>query len=147
MLPFLYPLSLWERARVPDVLIPGMWALDFKIVRPFGDNGREAEHWSQNLLHPYPGNVSAIADAIKLMNYEGPESRAVVVIAYEHEPPQIDVSVLVSAFEILCRQLLSLPIGDRYSCIVKECVHPVHQRATVYGWKLAVEPRSVEGRR
>lgn len=45
-----------KTCRVPDVIIPGMWALEFKIVRPFGDNGREAEHWSQNLLHPYPGN-------------------------------------------------------------------------------------------
>ena len=87
--------------RVPDVLVPKLWALEFKIVRPFGDNGIEAEHWSQNLLHPYPGNVSAISDAFKLMRHEGDENRAIVVIGYEHEPPRIDVSVLVSAFEIL----------------------------------------------
>lgn len=31
--------------RNPDVLIPNCWALEFKIVRPFGDNGNEAEHW------------------------------------------------------------------------------------------------------
>src|SRR4051794_21757776 len=31
--------------RVPDVLVPKLWALEFKIVRPFGDNGIEAEHW------------------------------------------------------------------------------------------------------
>lgn len=43
---------------MPDVLVPNRWALEFKIVRPFGDNGIEAERWSQNLLHPYPGNVS-----------------------------------------------------------------------------------------
>ena len=53
--------------REPDVLIPGRWALEFKIVRPFGDNGKEAEHWSQNLIHPYEGNVSSIGDAIKLL--------------------------------------------------------------------------------
>src|SRR5688572_3510914 len=49
--------------RAPDVLVPNRWALEFKIVRPFGDNDVEAEHWSQNLLDPYRGNVSAIADA------------------------------------------------------------------------------------
>lgn len=65
--------------RVPDVLVPMLWALEFKIVRPFGDNGIEAEHWSQNLLHPYPGNVSAIGDALKLMRHEGEEDRAVIV--------------------------------------------------------------------
>ena len=29
--------------RIPDIYIPGNWALEFKIVRPFGDNGKEAE--------------------------------------------------------------------------------------------------------
>ncbi len=125
-----------KTCRVPDVLIPRLWALEFKIVRPFGDNGKEAEHWSQNLLHPYPGNVSAISDAYKLMRFEGAENRAVVVISYEHEPPLIDVSILV-AFEILCRQLLELPLGERHSATVKDCIHPVHQRTTVHGWKLA----------
>jgi hypothetical protein len=123
--------------RVPDVLVPKRWAMEFKIVRPFGDNGIEAEHWSQNLLHPYPGNVSAIGDALKLMHREGEETRAIIVIAYEHEPPKINASVLVSAFELLCRQLLKLPLGDRHTSIVQDCLHPVHQRATVYGWRLA----------
>ena len=44
--------------RNPDLLIPGSWAIEAKIARPFGDNGRPAEHWSENLLHPYRGNVS-----------------------------------------------------------------------------------------
>lgn len=123
--------------RVPDVLVPRQWAMEFKIVRPFGDNGVEAEHWSQNLLHPYPGNVSAIGDAFKLMHHEGDEARAIIVVAYEHEPPKIDVAVLVSAFELLCRDLLRLPLGHRHASVVQECVHPVHQRATVYGWCLA----------
>jgi hypothetical protein len=25
--------------RVPDLLVPGQWAVECKIVRPFGDNG------------------------------------------------------------------------------------------------------------
>ena len=125
-----------KTCRVPDVLVPKLWALEFKIVRPYGDNGVEAEHWSQNLLHPYPGNVSAIGDAFKLMRYEGAESRGIIVVTYEHEPPKIDVSVLVSAFELICRQLFELPLRDRYVRAVKNCIHPVHQRAMVYGWQL-----------
>src|SRR5262249_23748873 len=38
--------------RTPDLLIRGQWAIEFKLVRPFGDNGKEAENWSVNLLHP-----------------------------------------------------------------------------------------------
>ena len=52
--------------RCPDLLIRGAWAVEFKLVRPFGDNGKEAENWSVNLLHPYEGNVSAIGDCLKL---------------------------------------------------------------------------------
>src|SRR5687768_12130952 len=77
-------LSLYGgRARTrqtPDLLISGHWALEFKIARPFGDNGREAEDWSVNLLHPYAGNVSAIGDALKLGQLNLAERRAVVVV-------------------------------------------------------------------
>jgi len=52
--------------RTPDILIRGSWALEFKIVRPFGDNGKEAENWSVNLLHPYKGNQSSLGDCMKL---------------------------------------------------------------------------------
>src|SRR5688500_2689769 len=75
--------------RIPDLRRPGLWALEFKIARPFGDNGHEAEDWSVNLLHPYEGNVSAIGDALKLSRLPGPERRAVIVVGYEHTPPQI----------------------------------------------------------
>jgi hypothetical protein len=128
-----------KTCRVPDLLVPNLWALEFKIVRPFGDNGVEAEHWSQNLLHPYPGNVSAISDAFKLLRHAGPENRGIIVISYEHNPPKIDVSILVAAFELLCRELLKLPIGQRRFRVVENCVHPIHQTATVYGWPLSTD--------
>ncbi len=125
-----------KTCRVPDVLIPGSWALEFKIVRPFGDNGVEAEHWSQNLLHPYPGNVSAIGDAFKLLKLDGPERKGIVVIAYEHEPPIIDVLPLITCFELISRNVLNIPLGNRLSRVISNCVHPVHQRVTVYAWEL-----------
>jgi hypothetical protein len=34
--------------RTPDLLIENEWAMEFKIVRPYGDNDREAEDWSVN---------------------------------------------------------------------------------------------------
>ncbi len=125
-----------KTCRVPDVLIPERWALEFKIVRPFGDNDVEAEHWSQNLLHPYEGNVSAIGDSIKLLKREGKEERGLIVIVYEHAEPRIDVEILVSAFELVSRQLLGLHLGERRSHVLNNCVHPVHQRTTIYGWHL-----------
>ena len=38
--------------RTPDLEIQSDWAIEVKIVRPFGDNGHEAENWTVNLLHP-----------------------------------------------------------------------------------------------
>ena len=58
---------LAQTKRIPDLVVQNEWAIEFKIVRPFGDNGKEAENWSVNMLHPYPGNVSLISDAIKLI--------------------------------------------------------------------------------
>lgn len=66
--------------RLPDLLIPGELAIEFKILRPFGDNGRPAEHWSENVLHPYPGNTSSLGDAAKLLESDLPERKAIAVI-------------------------------------------------------------------
>ena len=112
--------------RTPDLLLPNEWAAEFKIARPFGDNGNEAENWSVNLLHPYPGNVSTIGDCYKLRKYSGPERRAIMVIGYEHVPPQIDLTPLIECFEVIAKHLgfnLSKRIESRHDGLV----HPVHK--------------------
>ncbi|RMG26394.1 MAG: hypothetical protein D6724_01885 [Armatimonadetes bacterium] len=38
--------------QTPDMSVGVEWGIEFKIARPYGDNGMEAEHWSVNLLHP-----------------------------------------------------------------------------------------------
>jgi hypothetical protein len=68
-----------DSAQLCDLVIPGQWAVEFKLIRPFGDNGVEAEHWSENILHPYAGNVSAIGDCVKLVQSAFPERKSVVV--------------------------------------------------------------------
>src|SRR5262249_40902717 len=93
--------GLVEIKRNPDLLIRGQWALEFKLARPFGDNGVLAEDWSVNLLHPYPGNVSALGDCLKLLEWPGPERRASIVIGYEHEPAQVSLDPLIRSFEVM----------------------------------------------
>jgi hypothetical protein len=125
-----------QTKREPDVLIPGRWALEFKIVRPYGDNGKEAEHWSQNLLHPYVGNVSSLGDAMKLLAATRTERNGLIVFAFEHASPSISLEVLVRSFELVAREVLAIPLGVRRSARLEGLVHPVHQCATVYGWEL-----------
>ncbi len=99
--------------RTPDLDLQGDCAIEFKIVRPFGDNGLEAENWSVNLLHPYPGNVSLIGDAIKLSKLSGYRFKALFVIGYEHNPPKIALDPLFDSIELVARTVLGLPLGKR----------------------------------
>lgn len=122
--------------RTPDLLISGQWAFEFKIARPFGDNGKEAENWSVNLLHPYEGNVSLIGDCLKLSRFEGPERRAVVVIGYEHTPPRISLAPLLDAFEVIARMITQIDLGKRIQITRSSLCHPVHQQLLVVGWEV-----------
>jgi hypothetical protein len=122
--------------RSPDLLIRGDWAIEVKIARPFGDNGKEAENWSVNLLHPYAGNVSVIGDCYKLLGYTGPERKSVLVIGYEHDPPLVSLSPLFSAFEAVARGVCGIQLGDRSEMCKRELLHPVHQVLRVAAWEV-----------
>ena len=122
--------------RVPDMLIPGRWALEFKIVRPFGDNGKPAEHWSENILHPYPGNTSSLGDCLKLLASTLPERKAVVVFGYEHEPAQILLDPAVKAFELIAKDTLGVALSPRIERRIKGLIHPVHQVLRIFAWEV-----------
>ena len=134
-----------QTKRKPDLLITGLWAVEVKLARPFGDNGKEAENWSVNLLHPYEGNTSVIGDCLKLQKYGGPERRAAFVIGYEHTPPRIPLEPLFRAFEIVVTNVNGVRIGERCMTTVDGLVHPVHQQVRVVAWEV-LATRQGEGR-
>jgi len=131
--PMRYPSGL----QICDLVIPGSWAIEFKMLRPFGDNGIEAEHWSEHVLHPYIGNVSAVSDALKLSASGFAERRAIVVFGYEHEPPVIRLDPAVRAFERIAEGVLGLSLEPVEEAKAERLIHPVHQRARVFGWQIA----------
>jgi hypothetical protein len=90
--------------RSPDMLIPGQWAVEFKVARPFGDNGRPAKHWSENLPHPYPGNTSSLGDCLKLLSSELTERKAIMIFGFEHTPPRVSLDAAVRGFELLAKR-------------------------------------------
>ena len=122
--------------RTPDLLIPNEWAIEFKITRPYGDNGKEAENWSVNLLHPYRGNVSAIGDCYKLLDLKCLERKAVVVIGYEHSHPMIDLTPLIVSFEVIAEQVAYIKLSKRIETIRYGLVHPVRQSLRVFAWEV-----------
>jgi|SRR5579859_1110428 len=119
-----------------DLVMPGEWAIEVKLIRPFGDNGKPAEHWSENILHPYPGNTSAIGDGLKLLESGFTERKGIVVYGFEHTPPQVALELAVRSFEVIARDVVGLRLGERISCTFEGLVHPFHQQGRIYGWEL-----------
>jgi hypothetical protein len=128
--------GLVKTKRTPDLLVPNQWALEFKLARPFGDNGKEAENWSVNLLHPYEGNVSLIGDCLKLQSLAGAERKAAVVVGYEHTPPKVPLSPLIDAFELIATKVAGVRLGNRVQIIQANLCHPVHQQFLVAAWEV-----------
>jgi hypothetical protein len=119
-----------------DFVLPGEWAVEVKLARPFGDNGKPAERWSENLLYPYAGNTSSLGDCLKLLGSDFPERKAVLVIGYEHTPPVIPLEPAIRGFELLAAEVLRLKLSSREQMTVIGLVHPCHQQATIYGWEV-----------
>jgi hypothetical protein len=122
--------------RTPDLDIGGHWALEFKIVRPFGDNGLQAENWSVNMLHPYEGNVSLIGDAVKLSRLTGFGHRGLFVIGYEHVTPIVSLDPLLDSFELIVCQVMHLAVSARVEARRAPLCHPVHQVLRCIAWEL-----------
>lgn len=122
--------------RTPDLDIQHQWAIEFKIVRPFGDNGKEAENWSVNMLHPYPGNVSLISDAIKVLSLSTFPNKGLFVIGYEHYPAKINLDPLLDSFEVIARQVLNISLDERIEQKRGGLVHPEHQVLRCIGWQV-----------
>jgi hypothetical protein len=125
-----------QTKRTPDLDIQHQWAIEFKIVRPFGDNGKEAENWSVNMLHPYAGNVSLIGDAIKLSGLDDYPKKGLFVIGYEHNPAKISLDPLVDSFESIAKHVMKIELGERFQEKREGLVHSEHQVIRCIGWQL-----------
>lgn len=119
-----------------DLVLPSGWAVEIKLARPFGDNGKPAERWSENLLYPYSGNTSSIGDCLKLLDSEFTERKAILVVGYEHTPPKIPLEAAIRGFELIATEVMALRIGPRLERLLTDLVHPCHQQARVYAWEV-----------
>jgi len=119
-----------------DLLIPGLWAVEVKMARPFSDDGRPAEHWSENLLHPYPGTASAVGDALRLRSMEEALSKALIIYGFEHATPLIPLEPAVRAFELIATQVAGVRLGKRIEQVRAALRHPAHAVVRVYGWEV-----------
>ncbi|HEX2839324.1 MAG TPA: hypothetical protein VHN77_14495 [Phycisphaerales bacterium] len=114
----------------------GDWAVEFKLLRPFGDNGKPAENWIENALYPYPGNVSALGDLFKLSTHKLRPRSGVVLYGFEHVTAITPLEPAVRSFELIAAEVLRFQLGARCSHRIEGLVHPVHQVLVVHGWEL-----------
>lgn len=125
-----------QTRRTPDLDIEQQWAIEIKIVRPYGDNGKEAENWSVNMLHPYAGNQSLVGDAIKLACLDSFPNKGLFVIGFEHDPAKVSLDPLIESFEVIARQVMGIHLGHRIEERRAGLVHSEHQVLRCFGWQL-----------
>jgi hypothetical protein len=112
-----------------------LFAVEFKMLRIMGDNGKPNDAMLTHILSPYPAHRSALTDCRKLAesSFDCPKALIVWCYAYEKWP----VEPAIECLEGLAGSLLS----DRVSAPFHSLVHPIHQQGTVYGWLVGREPQ------
>lgn len=135
---FPYPES--RRGRC-DVIIPGCWAIEFKLSQIWMAKGTEDGAWTSNILHPFlgvedAGAKSLIGDAIKLMCSGFQENKAIVLLHFARERDGLDPDLPLRMFEYAASELLGIPLGRRVTVSVDRLIHPRHQQAVIFAWQV-----------
>ena len=117
------------------------WAMEVKLLRFLGDNGKLNDNIVMHILSPYPAHRSALSDCMKLASYTLGERKAIVI--YGYSAPGWPLEPAIEAFEALARHEVS--VGPRQSAGYQELVHPVHQAGQVFAWEIAALRRPARG--
>jgi hypothetical protein len=110
----------------------GDWAIEVKMLRLMGDNGKPNDNMIMHILSPYPAHRSALTDCVKLVDSRLASHKAILIYGYDY--PGWPVDPVVDAFEALaCRQV---NLSGRIAAPFDGLIHPVHQRGSVLGWEM-----------
>lgn len=113
-------------------LLVGPWAVEGKMLRIMGDNGKPNDNMLMHSLSPYPQHRSALTDCRKLGESSLGPRKAILIFGYEYEEWPMEPTI--AAFEALAAPEVRL--GHPTSASVGNLVHPVHQRGAVFGWEI-----------
>jgi hypothetical protein len=114
---------------------PWEWAIEVKMLRLLGDNGKRNDNMVTHILSPYPANKSALTDCTKLLTASLGIHKAVLIYGFDY--PLWPMDPAIEAFEALASREVNLV--DRAVAMFDGLMHPVHQRGRVFGWE--VQPR------
>jgi hypothetical protein len=111
----------------------GAWqiAVEFKMLRIMGDNGKPNDAMLTHILSPYSAHRSALTDCRKLAESSFGCPKALMVWCYEYE--KWPAEPVVECLEQLAGPLLN----NRVSAPFDSLIHPIHRQGTVHGWFVA----------
>jgi hypothetical protein len=109
------------------------WAVEVKMLRFMGDNGKPNDNMLMHILSPYPKHRSALTDCQKLVGSGFTQPHALLIYGYDYDDWPMEPAI--EAFEQLARYRVQL--GQGYFARFYELIHPVHQRGGVFVWKVS----------
>ena len=109
------------------------WAIEVKMLRFLGDNGKLNDNILMHILSPYPEHRSALTDCTKLSGSKLGHSKAILIYGYEHDGWPL--SPAIDAFEILANAKVGL--SPRCEAEFDGLIHPIHTRGRIFGWQLS----------
>ena len=108
------------------------WAVEVKMLRLMGDNGKPNDNMLMHILSPYPDDNSALTDCQRLAASRFSGSLAVLIYGYDYDARPMEPAV--KAFEQLAVQRVRL--GPRQVASFDGLIHPVHRRGGVFAWEV-----------
>jgi hypothetical protein len=85
---------------------PTEWAIEVKMARFKGDNGKQDDTALKDLLSPYESDRSALTDTVKLARSGFPSRMAMLIYGFEFDDRPLEP--VIAAFEILARERVKL---------------------------------------
>jgi hypothetical protein len=108
------------------------WAIEVKMLRILGDNGKPNDNILMHILSPYPAHRSAVTDCEKLASSSIGEKKAILIYGYESK--KYPLIMAVDAFETIASKYVHL--SNRFESSFSDLIHPVHISGNVFGWEL-----------
>lgn len=109
------------------------WAVEVKMFRLLGDNGKPNDNMLMHVISPYPEHRSALTDCTKLATSDLAPRKCILIFAYDH--PELPARPALEAFEALAERRVKLL--DQAEAETGPLVHPVHSAAIVKAWEIA----------
>lgn len=108
---------------------PWRWAIEVKMLRLLGDNGRPNDNMVTHILSPSPADNSALTDWAKLVASQLGIHKAILIYGFDY--PRLPMDSAIEAFEVLASR--DVKLASRTVAAFDGLIHPVHQRGRVWG--------------